>query len=222
MCRLAGLREAMRLILLLVASAASGSLTLGCGDTSGSTRHSGDPPAVAGRISAEYRALTRPGPSGISVVSLKQARAVATTRTAPIWVAVAPESPQAIVPEIASAREVRHEQTTRIWIAESSRGGVCVLVFRPEAGRDPARYHSIAAACGSADELQKGAVLMEHSVHSARGWVAFGAVPSAVTRVTVWLADGHRRTGQVSNNSYSIAVPGPIERVTLGRTGVGP
>jgi len=207
----------MRLMLLFVASAVS-LLAVGCGDTQRSAGHFSDLHAAVGSIYADYSALTRPGPSGIAVVSLKQARAVATTTTAPIWVAVAPQSPQAIVPEIASAREVRHEQTTRIWIAESSRGGVCVLVFHPEAARGSAHYHSIGAACGSADELKKGAVLMEHSARSAGGWAAFGVVPSAVTQVTVWLADGRRRTGRVTNNSYSISVPGRIARITFART----
>lgn len=170
---------------------------------------------------ADYPVLSHPGPSGISVVSVARAHTAATTKSGPIWVSVQPKSPYAVLPEIASAREVAHNGKMRVWISKNSRGGVCLLMFHPDLASSPTLDHSITAACGTADELARGTLLLERPLDSSLGtWVGLGAVPSDVSHVSALLANGRIHTTQVVHNFYSIASMRPIDAIDFTGDGI--
>jgi hypothetical protein len=134
---------------------------------------------------AAYPALALAQPSGITVVSLAQARLVADSKAHPIWVDVTPENANAVLPEIRSARELRHERSRHIWISKSSRGGICLLVYDPALSPNPATDHSITATCGDSSELSQGMTLLQRPdlAAGAKRLFIFGVVPRGATGV---------------------------------------
>jgi hypothetical protein len=170
---------------------------------------------------ADYPALRRSRPSGITVVEAAQAQAFAAREpTRPLWVRQAAGDPHIALPEIGSAREVSRHGRARIWIAKSTRGGVCVLSFRPELASDAAPYHSIGAACGTDRGLARGAAQFERAASPHALWLVSGVAPRGVVAVTLRLSGGGAPTVPVKNNSYSAAVDRPVEALGLVRGGV--
>jgi hypothetical protein len=202
----------------LVAAGASAMFVGGCGSVATAARHSKTAhPSQA--TYADYPALNHAGPSGIAVVSLQQARAEIATESSPIWIGGEPSDPEAVVPEISSAREVRHEKATRVWIARSSRAGVCLLVFNPEFAANPARDHSITAYCNAAAGLAKGVLSMELRPHSRETRLVVGLVPVGVSYASVIFADGAVQRVRVADDSYALIVTKALTAVSFTRDG---
>jgi hypothetical protein len=203
-------------------------LAAGCGGVgTGATQARSGAPTGLRVTYRDYPSLRKPGPSGIGLVAPDAARAAAGTGARPLWVSQpaearvtprVPASPLSAVPIISSAREVARPGRARLWIARSSRGGVCVLSFRPELALDPSRYHAISAACASADGLARGAAQIERA--PGRGWLLSGVAPREIGAVTLRLAGGGERTVRVTDNSYSASVERPVEGLVFVSGGV--
>jgi hypothetical protein len=190
----------------------------GCGAGKGSTRQPGASRAATPVTYRDYRVLARRGPSGITVLSQAQARAAATTRTHPIWIAVSPEHPAPIAPIVDSAREVRHEGTARVWLSKATDGGICMLTFNPELSPEPNHAHALAALCVIKNALCRGVSARERLADGA--WTAVGVVPNSVPYVTLHLANGQTQTTSVANNAYRTTVPTREVSVSFERQGV--
>lgn len=174
------------------------------------------------QLAEMYPALTVSRPSGIAVVSLAQARSVVATRAHPVWVAIKPRYPDAALPAIRSAREVRHEGPQRVWLSKSSRGGLCLLDFDPQLSPHPATDHTVTATCGGLYELAKGLALTQR-VGPGRysdAWSIVGVVPSGVRDVSIKLGDGSVHDARVVDNSYSTVADRRIIEVSFVRHGV--
>ena len=170
---------------------------------------------------ADYPVLSAGGASRIDVVSLAHARQVVNSKARPIWVAVKPEVAGATLPEVDSAREIRHEGALRVWVAKSDRGGLCLLLFDPLLSTHPATAHSVTASCGVAGELQRGISLVQHfgSLGTGASFLV-GLVPTGVSHVSLSFGDGSSRLLPVADNAYSITVHQRIAGVSFVRGGV--
>jgi hypothetical protein len=195
-------------------------LSTGCGTTATSTTHSNASKVTASVTYADYPALSRPGPSGITVVSPAQASAVRATKSSPIWVAVKPTYPAAALPNIASAHEARRTGTLRVWVSKSTRSGLCILVFSPEFAENPATDHSVSATCGAKQNLAKGLVYLGRvSRGSQHLTFLVGAVPKGVAQVLVTSANGDVQSIPVYNNTYFTTTKTGIDNVSFVRAG---
>jgi hypothetical protein len=179
-------------------------LVIGCGTSSGD------------RLYVAYPSLRARRPSGITIVSASRAASVAATETHPVWVSEPSRYAAASLPEIASARELRHNGRRRVWIARSTRGGVCLLVFAPELAADPGHAHSVSASCGTRSEIARGVAYVAQTssrVRRSRSLV-LGLVPAGVQAVSVTLADGRHQAVPVSLNLYSAELTGRVVTLT--------
>ena len=174
------------------------------------------------QLAEMYPALTVSRRSGIAVVSLAQARSVVATKARPVWVAVKPRYPDAALPAIRSAREVRHEGPQRVWLSQSNRGGLCLLDFDPRLSPHPATDHTVTATCGGEDELAKGLALTQQvgPRRYSDVWAIVGVVPSGVRNVSIKLDDGSVHHARVVDNSYSTVADRRITEVSFVRHGV--
>jgi hypothetical protein len=169
------------------------------------------PPA----ISSTYRALTSTAPTGLPLVS-SRARANELSRTGPIFSAAAPtgEGGSRVLPR--TIRKLHIPLATHsAWIAESSEGGVCVLVssHTPIEGHYP-----LGSSCGTAANLTEGAV-GELTADGSRTVTIVGVEPNGVTSVAVKLSDGTTETLPVSDNAWATEADSPVQSVsrTVGR-----
>jgi hypothetical protein len=194
-------------------------LVAGCGSSAAHPRSVPGRPGAA-LLYAEYPALGLSQPSGITVVEPPEAHAYAARATRPLWVNQPAGDPRIALPEISSAREVSHRGSARIWIARSTRGGICVLSFRPELAGDAAPYHSIGASCGTPGGLTRGAAQFERGAGPHADWLVSGVAPRGVVAVTLRLVGGGARTVPVQRNSYSVAVARPVAGLALVRSGM--
>lgn len=170
---------------------------------------------------ADYPVLQTGDASHIDVVSLAGARRVLNSKARPIWVAVKPQSAAATLPEIDTAREIKHEGSLRAWAAKSDRGGLCLLIFDPALSVHPATAHSVTASCGVASELQRGIALVQHFGALRTGaWLLIGLAPNGVSQVSLSLGNGSTRLLPVADNSYSFSARQRIAGVSFTREGV--
>jgi len=208
---------------LIVLGAVSPLVLFGCGTTTHGTGARAPSQSPAQPLTyAAYPALNLARPPGIAVVSLAQAHSVVADKARPIWVEVTPEDPNATLPEIRSAREVRHEGPRRVWLSKSDRGGLCLLIFDPAESPDPATDHSVTATCGEASELAKGISLVQRLGGSANGEKTFvvGVVPNGVATVSIKLAGGEVHAASVADDTYSVMLDRRVAEVSFVRHGV--
>ncbi len=195
-------------------------LAIACG-TSTHARASHTTRATSSTGYSDYPVLKANGTSDIDVVSPARARLVADSKARPIWVAVNPDSANATLPEVGTAREIMHEGSLRTWAAKSDRGGLCLLIFDPALAADPATAHSVTASCGVASELGRGIALVQHfGVLRTGTSVLVGLAPSGVSLVLLSFGDGSARLLPVADNSYSITTHQHILGVSFVRDGV--
>jgi hypothetical protein len=206
----------------VAACIACGASTLlqACGNSAtatwGGISHRAAPPLTY----ADYPALSSRRPSGIRVTTLAQARAAGTAAKGPIWVKVKPLSARAVLPDISTAREVRHEGMARIWLSKSIPGpGICLLAFRPELATDAAKAHTVYATCGGPEVFDRGTGPVQVIV-TATQTVAVGAVPAGVSRVSAQIGGGASKTYPVRDNTYAITVAGPLRGIAFRRHGI--
>lgn len=207
----------------LIVLAGSATLLLGCGsggaatDSTSSAGSTG--PSSVGRIAElpfrRYPALRLPGPSGITVISPSQARRRELPRRGPVWPNLSPKDTRLIVPRIATAREVSREGSRRIWIAESSRGGICLLLFDPATTRRPAQDHSVNSACGDRSEMADGVLIESRVDRQGPRTVLVGLVPQGVRRVEARGTGGKQHSIKPSNGLYQLTVSEPLATLTI-------
>jgi len=205
---------------VLVAVALPGVL-LGCGsgaktDQTRAPRALGEAPVTY----AAYPALRDGKPGRIAVVSLSRAPALTTSRARPIWVSARPQNQHAVLPEIATAREVRREGAMRAWISKNDEGGVCLLVYDPAESSRPATDHTIIATCGDRSELASCLDLVQRAGPGAPESIV-GLVPAGVTAVQMTLGNGRVIAASVAANSFSVTTMGRVTRMHLIGRGNG-
>jgi hypothetical protein len=179
-------------------------LLVGCGTTHPVTRGGKKTPRRAVRVS--YSVLERPGRNGISVIPPSQVHATELTPSHPVWVTLpAAHGDGAARPVIASAREITHAAQLRIWVAQNTGGGICMLAFSPASVSDPKHDHSLLVFCGKDSMLGHGQFIVTR--WPRQRYFLVGVVPDGVRAVTVGLGNDANRVVPVRDNSYHAILP---------------
>jgi len=207
------LRQAAAVIL----SAACGISLAGCAGTATASRTAA--PAAADGVS--YSALSiGPSHDGIAVIPPSEIAAASRLSADPLWIAVTPRYVGAALPDIQSAREIGRVGTARLWIARSTKRGICLLEFDPSQSANPARAHRVVAECGYRAELPKGIVMLNREAGGRNVTTAFGLVPDGVARTFAHFGDGTATAVTAARNFYSFTTDKVVKSITFfGRDG---
>ena len=149
---------------------------------------------------ATYAALEAPGgPTGLRLGSPSP---TGTTGEPPV--PTFPASPPAGAGDWPIASSVRRlelaEPGLSGWIALSSQGGVCVLLY---GGTPVEGVAAVYAGCSTAEGRARGAAVEVAEIPGRPGEViAAGVVPDGVSSVSEVLADGSTATSTVSGNAW--------------------
>jgi hypothetical protein len=157
--------------------------------------------AAAGTAPApQFAALASSAPSGLPLVDPEEARS-AGEPVGPTF----PAQPPAGTSDWPVAESIRRltlgEPGLQAWIARSSAGGVCVLLY------DGVPVEGVAAldvGCSPPEGDAQGATVEVSDIPGMPGKViAAGVVPDGVTAVSETLADGSTASSAVSGNAWA-------------------
>ncbi len=174
----------------VVVSALAVALLAGGGGSAGAT------PAATAR----YSAFESRQPTGLALVDARSAPAPSGSPQPSLV-----ESPPAGAEEWPVASSVRRlslqQDGMSAWIARSSQGGVCVLLY------DGVPVQGVAAvyvSCAGPESLDRGASMEVSDIPGMPGRViAAGVVPDGVGSVSERMADGSTVTSRVSGNVWA-------------------
>jgi hypothetical protein len=120
-----------------------------------------------------------------------------------------------VLPNIASARQLGRVRSGRLWIARSTKGGVCLLDFDPSQSPHPAYAHRVIAECGRRSELGKGIVALNRESGGRDLTTVLGVAPDAVRRVFVHFSDGAVTAVSAPHNFYSLTTNRAVRAITF-------
>lgn len=181
----------------------------------------GSSAAAGTQPEARYAALE--GAAGSTGLRLGPPAPVSAPDEAPV--PTFPASPPAGSGDWPVAGSVRRldvaEGGLSVWIARSSQGGVCVLVYD---GAPVDGVAAVYAGCSTVEGADRGATVEVEQIPGQPGKViAAGVVPDGVSSVSEVLADGSTATSPVNGNAWvrvgdQPAAPGqqPSETTTGG------
>lgn len=156
---------------------------------------------------ARYAALASRQPSGLTLVTSHGASGSATPH--PTWPAQPPPGAGLHWPDAATIR--RLSLTTpgvSGWIAASTEGGVCILIYDGEPVEGNAAVY---AGCSPEGRLDRGAAAEIRDIPGRPGVsIDAGVVPDGVSAVTLTLADGSTETLPVHGNAWARESEDPI------------
>ena len=179
---------ALRAAPLLAAAAAAGLLVTGGGSA-----------GASGGAAPVYSALASEGPTGLTLVSGHHLH-MAGEAAAPSFPAQPPAGAENWPVASSIRRLALSDSSMSAWIARSSEGGVCVLVYD---GVPVDGVAAVYAGCSSAEALTRGASVEIDEIPGMPGeTIAAGVVPDGVTGVSERLADGSTATSAVSGNAW--------------------
>jgi hypothetical protein len=184
-----GRRLLMRAGPLAAVAALAAALLAGGGGSAGAT------PAAPPR----YSALEGTQATGLAVIEPQSAPAPSGAPQ-PSIEAQAPAGAEDW-PVTSSIRRLALGGGLSAWIARSSQGGICVLLY------DGVPVKGVAAVyvgCSGAEALEQGASVEVGEIPGMPGEViAAGVVPDGVSSVSEAMADGSTVTSQVSGNAWA-------------------
>jgi hypothetical protein len=163
--------------------------------------------AAAGTAPApQFAALASTAPSGLPLVDPQEPRS-AGEPAEPSFPAQRPEGASDWPVADSIRRVTLGEPGLRAWIARSSAGGVCVLLY------DGVPVEGVAAldvGCSAPEGDGHGATVEVSDIPGMPGKViAAGVVPDGVTAVSEVLADGSTARSAVSGNAWARVAPQP-------------
>jgi hypothetical protein len=156
--------------------------------------------ATSGEPSTSYAALASTQPSGLPLVSTHHLRQPGDP-VGPTWPATAPADAHAWPIADTIRRLALQVAGLSAWIARSSDGGVCVMLYD---GLPVDGYSAVDVGCSPAGRLDRGASVEVLEIPGRPGEViAAGVVPDGVTAVSTAMADGSTVTVPVSGNAWA-------------------
>ncbi|HXD54668.1 MAG TPA: hypothetical protein VN618_07940 [Solirubrobacteraceae bacterium] len=155
--------------------------------------------AAGSESDVSFAALEGAGPTG-----LRLGPPVADTEPGEAAAPAFPAEPPAGAGDWPVASTVRRldlgSSDFEAWIARSSQGGICVLLYD---GTQATGVAPVYAGCSAPEEVARGAAIEVSEVPGRPGEViAVGVVPDGVTSVSEVLADGSTATSPVSDNAW--------------------
>jgi hypothetical protein len=155
---------------------------------------------VSAAASVGYTALESDAPSGLPLVSSHHPASPADP-SGPSFPAQPPEGSTGW-PIAASIRRLSLSTPgLQAWIARSSEGGVCVLLYD---GVPVDGVSALDVGCSAPGGEDRGASIEVSEIPGMPGKViAAGVVPDGVTAVSEQMADGSTVTSEVSGNAWS-------------------
>jgi len=154
-----------------------------------------------------YDALNSTEPSGLPLVT-SHSRYLPGDPVGPTFPAQEPHDAGGGWPIASSIRRaIVNVPGISVWIAKSSAGGICVLLYNGKASHG---ISAVAASCSARDRLDRGATVESYGASGSSGDVlAAGVVPNGVTAVATQMADGSTNTVTVSDNAWARVTDGP-------------
>lgn len=166
-----------------------------------------------------FAALSGTGPTGLRIGPAEPAGTTGGAAAEPSFPATPPEGADNW-PVATTIRKVQAGASgISEWIARSSQGGICVLLYDGTAVKGVAAVYS---GCSGSNGDARGAGIEVSQIPGMAGeTIAAGVVPDGVTSVSEPLADGSTATSTVTDNAWarvadSPAAPGAVPTETRG------
>jgi hypothetical protein len=162
---------------------------------------------------ASYPALLGDAPLGLIVSDAAAARQEGSAQ--PVWRTAADSSRNTPRPQTIR-RLPASDPHLESWIAESSTGGICVLL-------SPARavngVRAVGATCTNGPATLQAGTFLTYQYPEGREIALAGVAPSGVTSVLVTFADGTQQSSPVTGDGWSLQTAVTPISVTAEPTG---